>query len=426
MSSDLPVARRAAAGAPAVTATDPPVIECVGVRKTFRIGVGRARVREMIPPPIDASLARMFPAWWWKDTFEAIAGVTFAVERGDALGLVGHNGAGKTTLLKILAGVMEPTAGHSVVRGRFAALIDVLVGFNGALTGRENVYVLGALYGYTRKQMDARMDRIFEFSEIDEMMDTPVKRFSAGMGARLGFALITALDFDVLMIDEVLAVGDAAFQRKCLRWLETFREGGGTLLFVSHNMALVRSMTDRVVWLDHGAVVMDGPTPEVLRDYGRAMEQRGGRGGGAALSARERRKRRKALGPRRYGAGGAWVEEVHVGEAPTNGEPLSVRIAYESEELREGSFTVGFIDEAGRELGSAASPMLPLAERGVVTCDIRPLPLRDGIYFPFVAIVSDGRVRDRWRLDRAMVVDRGSVAEGHFGPVELAGDWRAG
>jgi len=403
--------------------SDRPVIRCEDVHKTFRIGIGRARVREMIPPPIDQRIARLVPHWWWKDTFEALAGVSFDVSAGDAMGIVGHNGAGKTTLLKVLAGVMEPTTGHSSVRGRFAALIDVLVGFNGALTGRENVYVLGALYGYTRTQMDERMERIFEFSEIDEMMDTPVKRFSAGMGARLGFALIANLDFDVLMIDEVLAVGDAAFQRKCLRWLESYRADGGTLLFVSHNMALVRSMTERVIWLDHGRVTMDGPTAPVLTEYGKAMEKRVHTN--TARTRRERRRIVRAAGPRRYGMGGAWVDEVHVGEAPRNGEPLSVRIAYEADELEKGSFSVGFIDEAGRELGSAASPLLRLNERGTVTCHIRPLPLRDGIYFPFVAIVSeDGRVRDRWRLDRAVVIERGSHDGGNaFGPVMLSGEW---
>ena len=407
--------------------SDPEVIECMDVRKTFRVGIGRARVREMVPPPFDARLARMFPTWWWKDTFEALSGVSFAVERGDALGLVGHNGAGKTTLIKVLAGVMEPTSGQAHVRGRFAALIDVLVGFNGSLTGRENVYVLGALYGYTRQQMDERMERIFAFSEIDEMMDTPVKRFSAGMGARLGFALIANLDFDVLMIDEVLAVGDAAFQRKCLRWLESYRQDGGTLLFVSHNMALVRSMTERVVWLDHGEVTLDGPTAPVLTEYGKAMERRVGHPVGARPRRGRRRQDRK-LGPRRYGAGGAWVEEVHVGDAPRNGEPLTVRIAYEADDLEQATFSVGLIDEAGRELGSASSPVMRLDERGEVVCDIRPLPLRDGIYFPFVAIVAeDGRVRDRWRLDRAVVLERGSSDGGNaFGPVELAGNWKAG
>ena len=401
-------------------------IEVSGVRKTYRIGLGRARVREMIPPPLDRLVARIAPRWWSKDTFDALAGVTFDVPAGSSAGLIGHNGAGKTTLLKIVSGVTEPTEGSALARGRLAALIDVMVGFNPDLTGRENVFLLGALHGLGRRAMRGRLDGIVAFAEIDDMLDTPVKRYSAGMGARLGFATMASLGVDVLLIDEVLAVGDAAFQQKCIRWLESFRRDGGTLLFVSHNLALVRSMTERVVWLDRGRVVGDGPTEEILRTYAKAMERRESpipsAGDGRARTIR-------AIKAHRWGAGGAYLHEVHMGDAPRNGEPLEISITYESAQRQRAVFCVGFLDESGAKLGSALSPAVPVDTGiGEMRCSIEPFPLRDGIYFPVVAILTpDGTVRDKWRLDRALVIDREHPVDfaNGFGPVQIPSAWGA-
>jgi hypothetical protein len=251
------------------------------------------------------------------------------------------------------------------------------------------------------------------------------------MGARLGFAVITSLGFDCLMVDEVLAVGDVAFQRKCLRWFEDYRASGGTLLFVSHNMALVRSMTDRCIWLDHGTLMEEGPTARVLNAYARAMEHRdtgseetqiGIQMGGKRNFKRGIRQR----GQDRWGAGGVLVDEVHMGDAPVNGQAFDISIEYEVTDLAEGVFCLGFVDETGRELGAAASKPIPLtAGKGSITCTIEPLPLRSGVYFPFVAIMSpDGVVRDRWRLERALVVehDEESLIEG-FGPLDIPSAW---
>src|SRR5918996_5316098 len=258
------------------------------VTKKYRIGVGRARVREMVPPPFDRGLSRMFPNWWYKGTFNALDDASFEIKRSESVGLIGHNGAGKTTMLKVLAGVTAPTTGRVEVRGRVAALIDALVGFHPELTGMENIYLLGSMYGFGRKAMKPQLDKIREFAEITDMLDTPVKRYSAGMNARLGFATITALEPEILLVDEILAVGDANFQSKCVKWLDGYREAGGTLLFVSHNLGLVRNMTKQVVWLDHGRVVQEGPTAKVLADYARAMEQRSGPLTGATGAAAAR------------------------------------------------------------------------------------------------------------------------------------------
>jgi ABC-type polysaccharide/polyol phosphate transport system ATPase subunit len=395
-----------------------------GITKTFRMGVGRARVREMLPPPIDRGVAAVLPRWWARDTFNALDEVSLSVRSGSSVGIVGHNGAGKTTLLKVIAGITEPTRGSVVVTGRVAALIDVLVGFHPELTGRENIYLLGAIHGFGRRVMNPRIREIFEFAEIGDLADTPVKRYSAGMMARLGFATLTALDVNVLLVDEVLAVGDAAFQRKCVRWLEDYRREGGTLVFVSHNLGLVRNMTERAVWLDHGRLAGDGTTPELLGEYARAMERRDG-----GLGARHSSVRRLmvARGHYRWGAGGAHVDEVHVEQPSSDANRVEISISYESPELSAAVFCVGFEDEGGREIGAAASPPMEIeGGRGSVVCSISPLPFRSGIYFPVVAILSpDGRVRDRWRLERAVVVDRDGqgVLVDDFGPVDIQAAW---
>ncbi len=398
------------------------------VTKTYRVGVGRARVREMLPFPIDSLVRRTFPNWWARDTFDALHDVSLTFPAGSSVGIVGHNGAGKTTMLKVIAGVTAPTTGHVATRGRVAALIDVVVGLHPDLTGRENIFLLGAMHGLGRRAMRSRIDRVIEFAEITEQLDTPLKRFSAGMITRIGFAAITTLDAEVLLIDEVLAVGDANFQKKCATWLEGYRASGGTLLFVSHNLGLVRSMTDRAVWLDHGKVVSDGDTPSILLEYGRAMERRE-----APEEVRAKGQVKKLMmqrGMNRWGMGGVRVEQVHVGEVAQGGTEIDFRIAYEDSELDRAIFCVGFIDEGGHEIGAAASPSLALHKpSGEITCTIRPIPLRSGIYFPVVAILSeDGTVRDRWQLDRSVVVDRngsGSLPEG-FGPVNLAAGWSGG
>jgi ABC-type polysaccharide/polyol phosphate transport system ATPase subunit len=373
---------------------------------------------------MDRAVARLFPRWWAARTFQALRDVSFGVEEGSAVSIVGHNGAGKTTLLKVVAGVMAPTEGWVRVERRLAALIDVLVGFHPDLTGRENVAMLGAIHGFSRKEMGRRMDRILDFAEIDELADTPLSRYSAGMGARLAFGTLTALDVEILLVDEVLAVGDARFQRKCIGWLDEFRNRGGTLLFVSHNLGLVRNMTDRTIWIDHGAVVEDGPTRQVVARYAQAMEQRDGdpqaRGRGAI------RKQMRQRGMHRWGAGGIRVEAVHVNESAED-RSLDVSIVYEAAEVEEAVFCVGFLDESGNDLGAAASDPVKLdGERGSVRCTIVPVPLRPGVYFPVVAVLApDGLVRDRWRLDRAVVLDGAGEVEGveEFGPMAIQAVW---
>lgn len=398
-------------------------VDVRGVTKTYRIGVGRARIREALPPPLDRAVARALPRWWARDTFDALHDVSFSLPTGSSLGIVGHNGAGKTTLLKIIARVTAPTRGSTSVRGRIAALIDVLVGFHPDLTGRENVYLLGAIQRYSRREMTARLDRIIEFAEIDELVDTPLKRYSAGMVTRIAFATIASLDVDLLLVDEVLAVGDAAFQRKCVRWLEGYRASGGSLIFVSHNLALVRSMTDQALWLDRGQVVESGPTDHILARYGESMERRDAE---HQVPGRGQVKRMLAdRGMRRWGAGGARVVGVHVADRPADAGGLEIGISYEAPELREGFVWLGLVDEAGHDIVGTRSPLLRLdRSEGSIVCTLRP-PVRSGLYFPVVAIASpDGTVRDHWQLDRPVVLEHnGHDRPAVIGAVSIPSEW---
>jgi lipopolysaccharide transport system ATP-binding protein len=215
----------------------------------------------------------------------ALRDVSLEVHEGEVLGLIGGNGAGKSTLLKLLSRITEPTEGTMTLRGRVGSLLEVGTGFHPELTGRENIYLNGAILGMTRVEINARFDDIVEFSEVSRFLDTPVKRYSSGMYVRLAFAVSAHLEPEILLIDEVLSVGDAAFQRKCLGRMEDVAEGGRTVIFVSHNMQTVRALCTRVVQLDEGHIVNEGPPTEVIDEY---LKQQWGSEGVAEWPAGDR------------------------------------------------------------------------------------------------------------------------------------------
>lgn len=200
--------------------------------------------------------------------FKALDDVHFSVEAGEVLGLIGTNGAGKSTLLKLLAGISKPTAGRVSVRGRVAPLIEVGAGLIGDLTGRENIYLNGCILGMSRKEIARKFDEIVSFAELQQFIDTPIKRYSSGMQVRLGFSIATAVEAEILIIDEVLAVGDLAFQRKCFDRMENIiRDDGRTVLLVSHDARQIERVTHRVLLLDHGRIVGDGNPVDVCNQY---------------------------------------------------------------------------------------------------------------------------------------------------------------
>jgi len=201
------------------------------------------------------------------DIIWALNEVSFKIKEGEVVGIIGKNGAGKSTLLKILSKITEPTNGKVFIRGRISSLLEVGTGFHPELTGRENVYLNGTILGMRKEEIDRKFDEIIEFSGIEKFIDTPVKRFSSGMKVRLAFAVSAHLEPEILLIDEVLAVGDAAFQKKCLNKMQDVGKQGRTVLFVSHNMTAVTRLCDRTILLDNGRVIIDGPSSEVVGEY---------------------------------------------------------------------------------------------------------------------------------------------------------------
>lgn len=217
--------------------------------------------------------------------FWALKDVSFQVPRGEVVGVVGRNGAGKSTLLKILSRIVEPTEGRVVLQGRVASLLEVGTGFHPELTGRENIYLNGAILGMRRREITAKFDEIVSFAEIDGFLDTPVKRYSSGMYVRLAFAVAAHLDPDVLVVDEVLAVGDAQFQQKCIGKMKDFAGNGGrTVVFVSHNMGALRALCTSAVYLHKGRLAGQGGVDDMIRSYMRSAESTGARGGTVSSS----------------------------------------------------------------------------------------------------------------------------------------------
>src|SRR3954454_15874951 len=215
-----------------------------------------------------------------KEDFWALKDISFDVERAEALGIIGHNGAGKSTILKLLSRITTPTNGEIMSNGRLSALIEVGSGFHPELTGRENVYVNGSILGMMRREITQKLDSIVEFAELRQFIDTPVKRYSSGMYVRLGFSIAAHLDPDVLLLDEVLAVGDASFQRKCIERITELKKNGTTIVFISHDLRAVQQLCDRVILLKKGQIEANGDPAETIELYKSLSGQLGGRAAG--------------------------------------------------------------------------------------------------------------------------------------------------
>jgi len=255
------------------------VIRVEDVHKRYRLGVVgsslvsdeiraawalfRGRPDPRIPLHAEADRQRFGPYFW------SLRGITFDVQRGEALGIVGRNGAGKSTLLKLMSRITLPTQGRIAMKGRVSSLLEVGTGFHNELTGIENIYLNGAILGMRRVEITRKLGEIIAFSGIEHHIDTPIKRYSSGMKVRLGFAVAAHLDPDILIVDEVLAVGDTEFQRRCINSMRDAGRSGRTVLFVSHAMDAVEGLCRRVIWMDKGRVRLDGPTREVIHAYAR-------------------------------------------------------------------------------------------------------------------------------------------------------------
>ena len=339
--------------------------------------------------------------------FWALKDVSFQIARGERIGIVGRNGAGKSTLLKILSGITEPTAGYADIHGSVGSLLEVGTGFHPELTGRENIYLNGAIMGMKKGEIDRKLDEIIAFAEIEPFLDTPVKHYSSGMYVRLAFAVAAHLDVDLLVVDEVLAVGDSAFQRKCLGKMDDVARHGRTLLFVSHNMGLIETLCDRGILIVEGVIVADGPIGEVTSTYLRMLESLQEQ----AVSARTDRR----------GQGDARLIGIEVRGGPDGG----------SAELKTGSparfrFLVDRVlpsmacdfflyDQIGQPVLCFRSGLrgpgdgeADLADP-VFVCDVDPLPLLPGRYRMDVALIGDNLLQDA--IDAATIFE---VGDGHI------------
>jgi len=313
---------------------------------------------------------RLRPAEFW-----ALRDVSFGVKRGESVGLVGHNGAGKTTLLKLINGLVKPSSGMIKVRGSVRALIALGAGFNPVLTGRENIRVASALLGFSERETRDRFDEIVAFSELEEFIDTPVQSYSSGMLARLGFAVAVHTRPDILLVDEVLAVGDLRFGMKCFQKIGSFRAEGGSILLVSHNPYTIRTNCDRVVWLEHGRVREIGDVNDVCDAYELEM----GRESGLSLQ-------------HQYTDGTIRVSEMECPGEITSGQGLSIRLVLESErKLVDPIIQVSFTDVGGQHVAvndSLTDGVDIALERGTnrFELDYPTLPVRPGIYTFNVAV----------------------------------------
>lgn len=289
--------------------------------KSYRIGGAQSTtLRESLMEAITfARFRKQMP----KETIWALRDVSFAIEPGEIVGIIGRNGAGKSTLLKVLSKITHPTSGQVKVGGRVAAMLEVGTGFHPELTGLENIYLNGSILGMSKKEVDRKLDAIIEFSGVERFIHTPIKRYSSGMRLRLGFAVAAHLDSDILVVDEVLAVGDAAFQKKCLVTMGDLRSRARTVLFVSHNLAAVENLCKRCIWIEGGQVRMDGGTHDVIEAYMHSMV-----GGANADADLESLENRRGNGKIRFQSVSFLSPEGIAQRVIRAGDPVVIRLHY--------------------------------------------------------------------------------------------------
>ena len=337
----------------------------------------------------------------------ALRDASFEVHPGEVVGIIGRNGAGKSTLLKILSRIVNPTTGQAVINGRVGSLLEVGTGFHAHLSGRENIYLNGAILGMRQAEIRRVFDDIVEFAEIGKFLDTPVKRYSSGMYVRLAFAVAAHLNPEILLVDEVLAVGDVQFQRRCLGKMDAVAKSGRTILFVSHNMAAVEGLCQRGIVLEQGQIAFDGPVRPALNHY--------------LLSAQRDESVSLADRTDRTGSGRLRFTQVRFRSStgPTDtfltGQDLRVELAYEADrELKNVSVSVPFFTRLGHPVFMGWTRLLDsdfptLPPRGTIVLEVPRLPLRDGGYTINLYSEVNGELAD-WVKDAA----RFNVLDGDY------------
>ncbi len=348
----------------------------------------------------------------------ALQDVDVHVHPGEAFGIVGPNGSGKSTLLKLFARIFAPSEGELHVGGRVGSLIEIGAGFHPEFTGVENVYLNGAIYGLKRKYIDEHLEEIIDFAELDAFKDVPVRTYSSGMYMRLGFSVAMHVQPDVLLLDEVLAVGDEAFQQKCYGKIFEFKKAGGTIVFVSHDQTAVARVCDRALMLDRGRVVESGPAEEVVRRYHRRLVT-----DAAATLARHNG---DPTGSCRVHEVRAVAGDGSVRERFTEGEPMALELwLYAQDGLEDGRVTVGVRDANGHELGwqTVDRVLLRPSKLERLRLHFPGLPMREGRFVVAVAVETGDGSRELALADPALELSVFSSDENGGGAIRLGGSW---
>lgn len=403
------------------------------VSKRFRLYTDRpSSLKETVLNVARRSRASQFGADHHRryDDFWALRNVSLDIDEGTTFGLIGHNGSGKSTMLRLISGIYQPTEGAVEVEGRISALLELGAGFHPDLTGRENVYLNASVLGLGRTEIDQVIDDIIDFSGIGEFIDVPVKVYSSGMYVRLGFAVSVHVNPEILLIDEVVAVGDEEFQRKCFEHIYQLRRDGVTIVLVSHSLGLIQTMCDNAAWFDAGRVRSIGSTVDVAADYLRHVnEEEAGEAESQAPPGDD--------GGSRRGSGEVRFADVSILDDRGNrtmfaatGDDLHIRMAFEvNEPVDSLKFGVSFRHEAGQliTLTTTEADGLQIGkvtEPGVVDFVVPDLPLYNGQYLlSFYAVTESGdKVYDE--IERAFkLAVRGTLPRGKEGIVELGGSW---
>ncbi|NMC49426.1 MAG: ABC transporter ATP-binding protein [Desulfovibrio sp.] len=366
--------------------------------------------------------------------FFALKNVSFDIHQGEKIGVIGHNGAGKSTLLKILSRITYPSEGEARIRGRVTSLLEVGTGFNPELTGRENIYLNAAMQGLTLQEVQERFDDIVQFSGVGKFLELPVKFYSSGMYARLGFSVAAHLDPDILLLDEVLSVGDVAFQEKCLKKMDSLTGGGRTVLFVSHSIASILQFCDRVIWLDQGAIRLDGSAVEVVRAYEETNRVGGDPMDLSCVTDRRGTGVARFLKSQLADADGRPCESVRTGQ------DIQVILEYEfQEEMPEKIHSVDIAlaveNERQQRLISMHSDVLEtdltgMKKRGRFVCRIERLPLMPAVYQLLVSLHINHQLVDKvGRAGKVVVTEgdffgTGRLPHKAIAPVCVDFDWR--
>ncbi len=344
------------------------------------------------------------------DTFWALQDVSFEAERGSSLGIIGRNGAGKSTILKLLAGITAPTRGRIVIDGRLAALIEVGSGFHPELTGRENIFLSGAILGMKRREIADKLERIVEFAGVTKFIDTPVKWYSSGMYVRLGFAIAAHLQPDVLLVDEVLAVGDAEFQAKCLQRIDGLREEGVTIIFISHDLTAVKRLCDSALLVEAGKIAASGRPDSVVAEYHRRISIEHG---APLVTAHQ--------GNAAIEITGLMLANPRAGNALAfrTGDPLSIAVRYRAvAPVMDAIVEASYYSSDGRTLiASASTDPLHIPEgEGTIEFACPSLPFAPGAYYINVVARdrTTGHVLHWWDGGTQLFVERGAPVVGQL------------